>query len=104
MSNVKGVIFDLDGTLLDTGRISHVRMINGPATALLIPACFVESFVLEAVKDVVEAHGKTLTSEAVQVSTGRRPLEAWQSVKEVLDIDCTAEQLFEESEPILTER
>ena len=77
---------------------------KGPATALLTPACLAESFVLEAVKDVVEAHGRTLTAEAVQASTGRRPLEAWQSVKEVLDIDCTAQELFEESEPILTER
>ena len=63
-----------------------------------------ESFVLETVKDVVNAHGKTLTPEAVQASTGRRPLEAWQAVKEVLDIDSTAKELFDESEPILTER
>ena len=68
--------------------------------------CFdaTESFVLEAVKDVVNAHGKTLTPEAVQASTGRRPLEAWQAVKELLDIDSTAKELFDESEPILTER
>lgn len=59
---------------------------------------------IEAVKDVVESHGKTLTPEAVQASSGRRPLEAWQAVKDILDIDCTAQQLFAESEPVLTER
>ena len=59
---------------------------------------------IEAVKDVVESHGKKLTPEAVQASSGRRPLEAWQAVKDVLDIDCTAQQLFDESEPVLTER
>ncbi|KAL3155731.1 hypothetical protein ABBQ32_012751 [Trebouxia sp. C0010 RCD-2024] len=81
MGSVKGVVFDLDGTLLDT-----------------------ESFVTEAVRSVVEAHGKILTPEAMQASTGRRPIEAWQAVRDVLDIDATAQQLFDESEPILTER
>lgn len=59
---------------------------------------------IEAVKDVVESHGKTLTPEALQASTGKRPLEAWQAVKDVLDIDCSAQQLFDESEPVLTDR
>ena len=63
-----------------------------------------ESFVAEAVKSVVESHGKVLTPEAMHASSGRRPLEAWQAVKDILDIDATAQQLFDESEPILTDR
>ena len=63
-----------------------------------------ESFVTETVKAVVESHGKSLTPEAIQASTGRRPIEAWQAVKDLLDIDATAQQLFDESEPILTDK
>ena len=63
-----------------------------------------ESFVTEAVRDVVQSHGRSLTPEALQASTGRRPLEAWQAVKDVLDINCSAQQLFDESEPVLSER
>lgn len=81
MGSVKGVVFDVDGTLLDT-----------------------ESFVTEAVRSVVESYGKCLTPEAMQASTGRRPIEAWQAVKDILNIDATAQQLFDASEPILTER
>lgn len=40
----------------------------------------------------------------MQASTGRRPVEAWQAVKDILEIDATAQQLFDESEPILTDR
>lgn len=40
----------------------------------------------------------------MQASTGRRPIEAWQAVKDILNIDATAQQLFDASEPILTER
>lgn len=116
MNNVKGVIFDLDGTLLDTGNAPMLTpgSIFANSFRAYLP-CFytpclltiqhtAESFVIEAVKDVVESHGKSLTPEAIQASTGRRPLEAWQAVKDVLDIGCSAQQLFDESEPVLTER
>ena len=44
---VKGVVFDLDGTLLDT-----------------------ESLVLEVARQVCAKHGNELTAEAIQASTG----------------------------------
>lgn len=109
MGSVKGVVFDLDGTLLDTGSDpSHLfaRHSASFASSCKLPchvAC-TESFVTEAVRAVVEAHGKSLTPQAMQASTGRRPIEAWQAVKDILDIDATAQQLFDESEPILTDR
>ncbi|GAB4824069.1 hypothetical protein N2152v2_011115 [Parachlorella kessleri] len=80
-SQVECVIFDLDGTVLDT-----------------------ESLVLEVAKTVCERHGKQLTPEAARASLGRTPLDAWQTVADMLGIECTAQQLFEESEPLLVKR
>ena len=40
----------------------------------------------------------------LQASSGRRPLEAWQAVADLLGIDRTAQQLFDESEPLLEHR
>lgn len=78
----KLVIFDLDGTLIQT-----------------------ETLVLSVARAVVQAHGKELTEEAIVASLGRRPIDAWQQVIDLLSLEnCTAEQLFDESEPILTER
>ena len=78
---VKLVIFDLDGTLLET-----------------------ETLVLSVARDVVRAHGKKLTEEAIAASIGRRPVDAWQMVADILGIECSAEQLFSESEPLLVNR
>ena len=103
MSDVKGVVFDLDGTLLDTGKLIRPALLRGVSTNVNASSG-AESFVTEVVKVVVEAHGKTLTQEALQASSGRRPLEAWQAVKDLLGIDCSAQQLFDESEPVLSER
>ena len=35
---------------------------------------------------------------------GKRPLEAWQAVIDTLGLEATAEQLYAESEPLLTDR
>ncbi|KAK9866907.1 hypothetical protein WJX84_006651 [Apatococcus fuscideae] len=79
---VKAVIFDLDGTLLDT-----------------------ESLVRSVSATVLERHGAKLTPDAEKAALGRRPLEAWQAVIEVLDVKgSTAQQLFDESEPLLQAR
>lgn len=80
--SVKAVIFDLDGTLLDT-----------------------ESLVRSVSATVLERHGAKLTPDAEKAALGRRPLEAWQAVIDVLDVKgTTAQQLFDESEPLLQER
>lgn len=79
---VKAVIFDLDGTLLDT-----------------------ESLVRSVSAAVLERHGAKLTPAAEKAALGRRPVEAWQAVIDVLDVKgTTAQQLFDESEPLLQER
>ena len=64
-----------------------------------------ESLVVDVTKTVLARHGKELTQEAQVASMGKRVLDAWQSVIDVLDIrDATAQQLYEESEPLLCER
>lgn len=80
--NVKLVIFDLDGTLLDT-----------------------ESLIVETASSIVARHGKKLTAQAQAASLGKTPLEAWQATIDTLDIKgVSAEQLVAESEPLLIER
>lgn len=82
LKHVKLVIFDLDGTLIQT-----------------------ETLVISVAKDTVRSlTGRTLTNEAIAASIGRRPLDAWQAVVDMMHLDCTAEQLFQASEPLLTER
>lgn len=88
-----------------------------------------ETLVLEVVTTIVERYSKKLTPEALQASlgahrahscpsrlivpggnavlqasSGRRPLEAWQAVADLLGIDRSAQQLFDESEPLLEHR
>jgi len=41
---------------------------------------------------------------AQKAGMGKRPLEAWQAVIDTLGLQATAEQLYAESEPQLTDR
>lgn len=75
---IRACIFDLDGTVLDT-----------------------ESLVVEVGSKVLAKYGKALTVEALHAGTGKRPVEAWQAVVDVLGLDVPAEQLYKESEPLL---
>ena len=77
----KCVIFDLDGTLIDT-----------------------ETIVLDVSQSVLDKYDKILTKDVIAASVGRRPLDAWQRVIDMLDIPATAGELFNETESILTER
>ena len=81
VTHVDCVIFDLDGTLIQT-----------------------ESLVIDAATTIVESYGKTLTNEAITASLGKRPLEAWASVQTLLGIPATPQELFDASEPLLTQR
>lgn len=81
-SQVDAVIFDLDGTLIQT-----------------------ETLVLDVASKVVESHGKVLTDTAIHASLGKRPLDAWATVIDMVGIsNATAQELFDASEPMLTER
>eukprot|EP00191_Tetraselmis_sp_GSL018_P007511 CAMPEP_0177620410 /NCGR_PEP_ID=MMETSP0419_2-20121207/26885_1 /TAXON_ID=582737 /ORGANISM="Tetraselmis sp., Strain GSL018" /LENGTH=482 /DNA_ID=CAMNT_0019119955 /DNA_START=56 /DNA_END=1505 /DNA_ORIENTATION=- len=75
------VLFDLDGTLIDTE-----TLVNGVAS------------------QVVSKYGKSLPHSVQQAALGKRPLEAWKIVADQLEIPKTAEELFEESEPLLVDR
>eukprot|EP00890_Picochlorum_soloecismus_P003117 jgi/Picsp_1/3806/NSC_01318-R1_riboflavin kinase len=75
------VIFDLDGTLIDT-----------------------ETIVLGVSQSILNKYDKVLTKDAIAASIGKRPLDAWQQVIDILNIPATAEELFHETESVLTER
>ena len=53
---------------------------------------------------MLAAHGASLTPEAAKAGLGKRPLEAWQAVVDALGLAVPAQQLYDESEPLLTER
>mmetsp|Transcript_30941 Transcript_30941/g.79450 ORF Transcript_30941/g.79450 Transcript_30941/m.79450 type:complete len:384 (+) Transcript_30941:264-1415(+) len=78
---VTAVLFDLDGTLIDTE-----TLVNGVAS------------------EVVAGYGKSLTAEVQQAALGQRPIEAWGVVAKLLELPRTAEELFAESEPKLSEK
>lgn len=53
---------------------------------------------------VVESHGHTLTNEVVKAGIGRRPLDAWQATVDILGMDRSAQELYDQAEPLLTGR
>lgn len=80
MKEVKLLIWDLDGLILET-----------------------ETLVIKYATAVLQSHGYDLTSDAIACSIGKRPLDAWQAVVDMLNItSITAEQLLAESEALLT--
>lgn len=81
MSPISGVIWDLDGTVLDT-----------------------ESLIFQVAKEVVSRHGAELTESAAQAATGLRPLESWQVVADTMGLTVPAAQLLAESEELLCDR
>ena len=81
MSLISGVIWDLDGTVLDT-----------------------ESLIFQVAKEVVSRHGAELTESAAQAATGLRPLESWQVVADTMGLTVPAAQLLAESEELLCDR
>eukprot|EP00879_Flechtneria_rotunda_P032054 GHRR01035204.1.p1 GENE.GHRR01035204.1~~GHRR01035204.1.p1 ORF type:complete len:375 (+),score=85.29 GHRR01035204.1:585-1709(+) len=74
-------VFDLDGLILDT-----------------------ESLCIEVAQQVLAKYGCTLTKEAQRAALGKRPLDCWRDVAKILKLDVTAQQLFDESEPLLIAR
>eukprot|EP00892_Ulva_mutabilis_P000274 jgi/Ulvmu1/10247/UM060_0048.1 len=81
MPEVKAVIFDLDGTILDT-----------------------ETACLKVGQAIAAKYGKQLTKEVVVKALGKRPLESWDIIRKELDIPATAQELFALSEPELQKR
>lgn len=76
------VIFDLDGTLIQT-----------------------ETLILAVSQQVVSQYGTEITEEAIAAAIGRRPLDAWQQVIDILSLsDCTAQDLYDQSEALLTSK
>ncbi|WIA22630.1 hypothetical protein OEZ86_009609 [Tetradesmus obliquus] len=74
-------IFDLDGLIIDT-----------------------ESLCIEVAQQVLAQHGKVLTKEAQRTALGKRPLDCWRDVAALLGLDVPAQQLFDQTEPLLEAR
>jgi HAD superfamily hydrolase (TIGR01509 family) len=81
MNQIKAVIFDLDGTLIQT-----------------------ETLILDIARQIVAQHGRELTEEAIEASLGRSPIDAWTTVARILCIDAPPQSLLDEAEPMLMGR
>jgi hypothetical protein len=69
--------------------------------------CFIpaESLCVEIASQVLKQRNVELTKEAQRAALGKRPLDCWRDVVNILGIkDATAEELFEETEPLLQAR
>ena len=55
-------------------------------------------------KQIVEKHGKHLTKEIAKLGLGKRPEESWQAIIDALDLEISAKQFVEETEPLLRAR
>lgn len=79
--SVECVIFDLDGTILST-----------------------EQLVIQVAQKVLATHGKELTNDVIAASMGKTPLDAWQSVTDMLELAVSPQQLYDQSESELSSR
>ena len=59
---------------------------------------------MEVSEQVLAKHGKALTKEAHAAALGKRPLDCWRDVAAILELAVPAEQLFNETEPLLQAR
>jgi hypothetical protein len=59
---------------------------------------------VEVSEQVLAKHGKALTKEAHAAALGKRPLDCWRDVAAILELNVPAEQLFNETEPLLQAR
>lgn len=66
--------------------------------------CPAESLCIEVAQQVLSQYGKTLTPEAQRAALGKRPLDCWRDVARVLQLDVSAQTLFDETEPLLSQR
>jgi hypothetical protein len=59
---------------------------------------------MEVGRQVLAKYGATLTKEAAAVALGKRPLDCWADVASVLGLQVPAQQLLDETEPLLQAR
>jgi hypothetical protein len=67
-------------------------------------AAFAETLCFQVAQNVVSSYGKTLTREAARAGIGKRPLECWAIIAEMLGIDASPQELFDKTEPELQAR
>lgn len=110
---VRLVIFDLDGTLLDTGDDHMFLLMSNKGNLLrensgiekLTTFHVAESLIVETASSVLGRHGHQLTPQAQADSLGKTALQSWQATINSLGMkNVSAEQLVAESEPLLTAR
>ena len=89
----------LNCTIALTSRCARLRL--SFATALLAIS---ETLCFQVAQKVVRAHGRELTKDVARLGVGKRPLECWTAIKQELDMEASAQELVDASEPELLAR
>ena len=76
-ANIQAVVFDLDGLMLNTEDVFEL-----------------------AGEELMRRRGKTMTAECHHAMLGRRPSEAFQLLRELMDLDEPIDDLLQESKEI----
>jgi hypothetical protein len=64
-----------------------------------------ETLCFQISKELIrERYGKELTKEVALSAIGKKPLESWAVVREQLELQATAQELLDQSEPLLLDR
>ena len=82
-------------------RKSSVLVQQGHGSPGYHGAWHAETLCFQVGQEVVSRYGKQLTREVARAGIGKRPLECWAIIAEMLAIEASAQELFDQTEPQL---
>lgn len=100
---VELLIFDLDGTLLDTGGLKMSVMY---IVIIILSGCIrypsAERVIQDVCKEVIEGEFQTpYPEQAKNVGLGKRPIEACKDLIDYLSLPCDPKELMDKTSPLL---